>query len=80
VSQMSFAFRTVKDAWTENRNVRELKEVQLFDVSVVTYPAYEETVAELRSRNNTESDTVKPIASLALRKRQIQLRKMQAEH
>lgn len=80
VSQMSFAFRTVKDAWTENRNVRELKEVQLFDVSVVTYPAYEETVAELRSRNNTESDTVKPVASLTLRKRQIQLRKMQAEH
>lgn len=80
VSQMSFAFRTVKDAWTENRNVRELKEVQLFDVSVVTYPAYEETVAELRSRNNTNSDTVKPVAPLALRKRQIQLRKMQAEH
>jgi hypothetical protein len=49
LSQMSFAFRTVKDNWNSDRSVRELREVQLFDVSVVTFPAYEETVAELRS-------------------------------
>lgn len=50
LSQMSFAFRTIKDAWSDDRNVRELREVQLYDVSVVTFPAYEQTVAEIRSR------------------------------
>ena len=50
LSQMSFAFRTIKDSWSDDRAVRELREVQLFDVSVVTFPAYEQTVAEIRSR------------------------------
>ena len=80
LSQMSFAFQTVKDAWSQDRQVRELKEVRLFDVSVVTYPAYEQTVAELRSANNTVTDTVIAVSPLALRKRQIQLSQMQAEH
>jgi len=80
LSQMSFAFQTVKDSWSADRSVRDLKEVRLFDVSVVTYPAYEETVAELRSANNTDSTTVAPTAPLALRKRQIQLMQIQAEN
>jgi HK97 family phage prohead protease len=50
LSQMSFAFRTIKDSWSDDRAVRELREVQLFDVSVVTFPAYEQTVAEIRGR------------------------------
>jgi HK97 family phage prohead protease len=79
LSQMSFAFQTVKDSWSTDKRTRELKEVRLYDVSVVTYPAYEETVAELRSKNNTQPATVSPIAPLALRKRQIQLRQIQAE-
>lgn len=54
ISQMSFAFRTVKDSWNNDRSVRELKEVQLYDVSVVTFPAYEETVAEIRSGQNAQ--------------------------
>ncbi len=79
LSQMSFAFQTVKDSWSTDKRTRELKEVRLYDVSVVTYPAYEETVAELRSKNHTQPATVSPIAPLALRKRQIQLRQIQAE-
>ena len=50
LSQMSFAFRTIKDSWSDDMTVRELDEVDLFDVSVVTFPAYERTVAEIRSR------------------------------
>lgn len=80
LSQMSFAFQTVKDSWSADRSMRDLKEVRLFDVSVVTYPAYEETVAELRSGINTDSTTVAPSAPLALRKRQIQLMQIQAEN
>jgi HK97 family phage prohead protease len=71
ISQMSFAFRTIKDAWSDDRSVRELREVQLFDVSVVTFPAYEATVAELR--NAQTSSTVTPTTSVSVRKAQIAL-------
>jgi hypothetical protein len=76
LSQMSFAFRTIKDSYNADRSVRELKEVQLFDVSVVTFPAYEETVAELRSRN--ESVTIAPTSLLRLRKSQIAVEKLRS--
>lgn len=51
VDQMSFAFRTVKEDWEgEAQNpVRVLKEVELFDVSIVTFPAYPTTDAQVRS-------------------------------
>jgi len=61
VDQMSFAFRTIRDAWTwtesGNPDIRELLEVRLYDVSPVTYPAYEETeisVRELRARGEVD--------------------------
>jgi HK97 family phage prohead protease len=76
LSQMSFAFRTVKDNWNNDRSVRELREVQLFDVSVVTFPAYEETVAELRSRNN--SVIVPTVSTFSLRKNQVALQKLRS--
>jgi HK97 family phage prohead protease len=57
LSQMSFAFRTIKDSWSDDMTVRELDEVDLFDVSVVTFPAYERTVAEIRSRQLQEVES-----------------------
>lgn len=55
VDQMSVGFQVVKDEWEEiegaDGNVyeqRTIHEVKLFDVSAVTYPAYEETDAGLR--------------------------------
>lgn len=56
VDQMSFAFNTVKDAWTRNENgtdERELIEVRLHDISPVTYPAYPDTSVGLREDINT---------------------------
>jgi HK97 family phage prohead protease len=73
MSQMSFAFRTVKDSWNNDRSIRELKEVQLYDVSVVTFPAYEETVAELRSR--MDNVTIPPVSNLSLRKNEIAIQR-----
>ena len=58
VDQMSFAFRAVKDNWTETtdgQKLRELLEVRLFDVSPVTYPAYEATEVSVRSRRSAGS-------------------------
>lgn len=51
VDQMSFGFRTIKDQWEENGNkvTRTLLEVDLYDVSPVTYPAYPQTSAQVRS-------------------------------
>lgn len=51
VSQMSFGFRVVKDSWqTDDRqNLRTLEEVDLFDVSPVTFPAYPQTSIQTRS-------------------------------
>lgn len=74
LSQMSFAFKSVKDSWSNDRQTRELKEVRLYDVSIVTFPAYEEAVAELRSRN--ETTMVEPQKSLLIRKNQIALAKI----
>lgn len=77
VSQMSFAFETIKDAWNKDRTVRELREVRLHDVSIVTYPAYEETSAEIR--NNTTNETViATVAPSSLIKAQIALAKARA--
>ena len=51
INQMSFGFRVVKDAWNEEDKkdiTRELLEVELFDVSPVTYPAYPQTSVSVR--------------------------------
>lgn len=56
VSQGSFAFRVVKDKWEKKEDgsvERVLNEVRLYDVSVVTYPAYPETDAYVREEPST---------------------------
>jgi len=77
LSQMSFAFRTIKDSWSDDRSTRELREVQLYDVSVVTFPAYEETVAEIRSRLLQTEESQPTLAatstSVSVRKAQLAL-------
>ncbi len=51
IDQCSFGFRTIGDKWEiiDGKDVRTLTEVELFDVSVVTYPAYPETESQVRS-------------------------------
>lgn len=51
VDQMSFAFRTIRDAWTRREgqlDLRELLEVRVYEVSPVTFPAYEDTEISAR--------------------------------
>lgn len=48
LDQMSFAFRPVRESYTEN-GVRELQEVALVDVSAVTHPWYDATTIGLKS-------------------------------
>jgi len=56
VDQMSFAFEPVRDRWetsagelADTELLRHLDEVRLYDISVVTFPAYPETTAEVRA-------------------------------
>lgn len=53
LDQMSFAFKIPKgegrQEWSRDFSLRTIREVQLFDVSVVTYPANPATVAKLRN-------------------------------
>lgn len=54
VDQMSFAFQAVQEEWDEsdpNNPIRTLKEVKLFDVSPVTYPAYPTTDVGIGGRS-----------------------------
>jgi HK97 family phage prohead protease len=52
--QMSFAFRVTRQEWNEDYTERRIKEVQLFDASVVTYPASEATVVQMNSTTPKE--------------------------
>jgi len=49
ITQMSFGFWMREEAWDKDQNVRELIDVDLFDVSIVTYPAYPQTSVEARA-------------------------------
>jgi HK97 family phage prohead protease len=51
LDKMSFAFRATKQSWDETGKipVRTIEEVELFDVSIVTSPAYEGTDISLCS-------------------------------
>lgn len=89
VDQMSFGFRTKKDNWEQNGNevIRTLLEVELYDVSPVTYPAYPQTSASVRSAFESFTATSQEVGDgaeeeakskgrLANRKRKLELLKI----
>jgi hypothetical protein len=45
MDQMSFAFEVTRQTWSPDYSQRSILEVRLFDVSVVTYPANDQTMA-----------------------------------
>jgi HK97 family phage prohead protease len=51
IDGMSIGFQVVKDKWSheDKEQIRELHEVELFDVSPVTFPAYMQTEVFVRS-------------------------------
>jgi HK97 family phage prohead protease len=50
IDGMSFGFRVTKQEWDESGEIplRTIREVELFEVSVVTFPAYADTEVALR--------------------------------
>lgn len=59
LDKMSFAFRATKQEWDETTDppTRTITEVELFDVSIVTQPAYDGTSIALRSLNDARKET-----------------------
>ena len=61
---MSFGFVVRDDSWEERdgKTVREIRDLDLFDVSVVSFPAYEDTSVAVRSlkREAMRRDTANP--------------------
>jgi len=63
VTQMSFGFWVVDEEWKERKDkppVRTLNEVELVDVSVVTFPAYPDTSVALRSMQEWQKEEPEP--------------------
>jgi hypothetical protein len=60
VNQMSFGFTVNKEEIDPAKDERTLVDVTLFDVSVVTYPAYPTTSAQVRLLFQKATDTTHP--------------------
>jgi hypothetical protein len=60
VTGMSFGFIVREDDWSQDDDgiTRELRDVDIFDVSVVTFPAYPDTSVAVRSLEVWRADTV----------------------
>lgn len=47
ITKMSFSFRAIVDDWNDSYEARTVRELALYDTSIVTYPANPSTSAEL---------------------------------
>jgi len=65
VDKMSFAFTVAPDGDTRSEGLRTLTDLDLFEVSVVTWPAYDATSVGMRSAESED---------LNLRKRKLALK------
>ena len=64
VDQMSFAFVAVEEKWTEKKDapaLRELIDVNLYDISPVTYPAYDATSVGVRSAEDVYQEHIQSL-------------------
>jgi len=71
VTQSSFAFRVVADEWEQAGRsgelpLRRIQQVELFDVSPVTYPAYTQTSVSARASDMAQALAAPPEAPGAL--------------
>ena len=76
VNQASFAFRAVQDRWSGSGStgyVRELLDCDLFDVSAVTYPAYQQTSVAVRSVRVPATLTNQRSATLTLARARVRV-------
>jgi len=64
INQCSFKFSVIKDQWEDKKMpVRTLLDMKLYDVSIVTYPAYPQTSVKVRDYINALSNPDEQSAS-----------------
>jgi uncharacterized protein len=56
IDSMSFGFNVIRDSWASDGKTRTLESVRLFEVSIVSFPAYAATVAQVRSAQTINPD------------------------
>lgn len=69
VNQSSFGFTTLDDSWgltDDDFPLRSLREVQLFDVSPVTYPAYLDATIGMRSLGKPALERLATVRNIEL--------------
>jgi HK97 family phage prohead protease len=81
VDGMSFGFRVTKQQWDESGEtpVRTIEEVELFEVSAVTFPAYEDTEIALRSLDSERNERERKEHNAAQAKARIAARRAEQE-
>lgn len=81
IDGMSFGFRVTKQQWDEAQDppLRTIQEVELHEVSVVTFPAYPDTEIALRSLDEVKKEIGKRNAEAAQRRIAEAKRKAEAE-
>lgn len=81
ISGMSFGFRVSHDEWDETSDppTRTIHKVDLFEVSAVAFPAYEDTELALRSLNDAKGEREQAERNAAAAKARIAARKAEAE-
>jgi HK97 family phage prohead protease len=56
IDSMSFGFNVIRDSWSSDGKVRTLESVRLFEASIVSFPAYSQTSATVRSNPTINPD------------------------
>jgi HK97 family phage prohead protease len=56
IDSMSFGFSVKKDSWSQDGQVRYLEDVTLYEVSLVSTPAYESTAGTVSVRSGISAD------------------------
>jgi HK97 family phage prohead protease len=84
ISQQSFGFEVKAQEWRDGEDgeldLRTITEAKLWDVSAVTYPAYEGTDVAVRSHDEYRKSKEIPANRTNIKKKRLQLMKMEEEN
>jgi HK97 family phage prohead protease len=84
IDKMSFGFEVKAQEWRDGEDgeldLRIIREAKLYDVSPVTFPAYEGTDIAVRSHNEYRKSKEIPANRKNIKKRKLQLMKMEEQN
>ena len=77
IDQQSFSFRCMTDRWSlvDGKQVRDLIDLDLYDVSPVTFPAYTDTLVGVRSLAKFKEEAARMVDADAMRAARMKLAK-----